>query len=72
MPTGIFPRAPHIRDDYMNILLAIITIVGELPLVYLVAQMNEELIIYAIDFQLKAMKLWKVDAPHLQIAFRSD
>ena len=56
----------------MNVLLAIIVIVGELPFVYVAAQMNEELIIYAVDFQLKSMKPWKVDAPHLQIAFRND
>ena len=56
----------------MDILLAIIMIVGELPFVYFAVQMNEELIIYVIDFQFKAMKLREVYAPHLQIAFRND
>ena len=56
----------------MDILLATIMIAGEPPLVYFVAQMKEESIIYVIDFQFKAMKVWKVDAPHLQIAFRND
>ena len=56
----------------MNILLAIIVIVGEPHFVYFVAQMNEGMIIYAVDFQLKSMKSWKVDAPHLQVVFRND
>ena len=56
----------------MNILLATMMIAGESLVVYFVAQMNEESIIYVIDFQFKTMKVWRVDAPHLQIVFRNN